>query len=52
MGSEAKLYKKLKQNTTSIIWTRLENLSLLGTPDVLGYITSGKFFTVELKVSK
>ena len=52
MGPEAKLYKKLKAKTPRIIWTRLENLSLLGTPDVLGYNSSGHFFTVELKVAK
>ena len=52
MGPEAKLYKKLKAKTPRIIWTRIENLSLLGTPDVLGYNSSGHFFTVELKVTK
>ena len=52
MGPEDKLYKKLKAKTAPIIWTRLENLSLLGTPDVLGYNSSGHFFTVELKVTK
>ena len=52
MGPEAKLYKKLKQKTPRIIWNRIENLSLLGMPDLLGYNTSGHFFTVELKVTK
>jgi len=52
MGPEAKLYKKLKAKTPRIIWTRLENLSLLGTPDVLGYNSSGHFFTVELKITR
>ena len=52
MGPEAKLYKKIKKNITSISWIRLENNSLLGTPDLLGYNTSGHFFTVELKVTK
>ena len=52
MGPEAKLYKKLKAKTSRIIWTRIENLSLLGCPDLLGYNNSGHFFTVELKVSK
>ena len=51
MGPETKLYKKLKTKTPSIIWTRLENLSLLGTPDLLGYNAFGTFFTVELKVT-
>ena len=51
MGPERKLYKKLKSKTPKIIWNRLENISLLGTPDLLGYNNSGKFFTVELKVT-
>ena len=52
MGPERKLYQELKKNTCSIILNRIENLSLLGMPDVLGYNTSGHFFTVELKVTK
>jgi len=52
MGPERKLYQDLKKNTCSIIWNRVENLSLLGMPDLLGYNTSGHFFTVELKVAK
>ena len=52
MGPEAKLYKKIKRNLTSISWIRLENNSLLGTPDLLAYNTSGHFFTIELKVTK
>jgi len=49
---ERKLWQDLKKNTCSIVWNRIENLSLLGMPDVLGYNTSGHFFTVELKVAK
>ena len=52
MGPEAKLYKKLKRKLPKISWIRLENNSLLGTPDLLAYNTSGHFFTVELKVTK
>ena len=52
MGPEAKLYKKLKTNTPRIIWNRIENLSLLGMPDLLGYNKKGHFFTVELKVTR
>ena len=52
MGPERKLYQKLKKNITSISWIRLENLSLSGTPDLLGYNNSGTFFTIELKVTK
>ena len=51
MGPENKLYKKLKSVSKNIIWTRLENLSLLGTPDILGYNNNWHFFTVELKVA-
>jgi len=47
--SERQLWKKLKNATTSISWTRLENWALFGTPDLLGYTSSGTFFTVELK---
>ena len=49
---ERKLWQDLKKNTCSIQWNRIENLSLLGMPDVLGYTNSGHFFTVELKVAK
>jgi Holliday junction resolvase len=34
------------------VWNRIENLSIVGMPDVLGYNTNHKFFTVELKVIK
>jgi hypothetical protein len=52
VGAEQKLYKKLKESTPQIIWNRVENLSIPGMPDLLGYNTSGVFFTVELKVTK
>jgi len=52
MGPEAKLYQKLRKNSKGIVWHRLENLSSLGTPDLLGYNTFGHFFTVELKVTQ
>ena len=52
MGPEAKLYKKLKKATPRIIWNRIENLSLPGMPDLLGYNNSGHFFTVELKIAR
>jgi len=52
VGPEVKLYKKLKACTPQIIWNRIENLSIPGMPDLLGYNTSGTFFTVELKVTK
>ena len=52
MGPERKLWYELKRNTPQITWTRIENTSLLGTPDLLGYNSSGKFFTVELKTTR
>ena len=52
MGPEAKLYKKLRKVSKEISWIRIENLSSLGTPDLLGYNNSGHFFTIELKVTK
>ena len=52
MGPESKLHKKIVKATPKIVWNRLENLSNLGTPDLLGYNTFGTFFTVELKVTK
>jgi len=52
MGPEAKLYQKLRKKSSGIVWTRLENLSSLGTPDLLGYNAFNHFFTVELKVTR
>ena len=49
--TERQLWKKLKNETPSIAWTRLENWALFGTPDLLGYAPSGNFFTVELKTT-
>ena len=52
MKPETKFWQYVKKNFTKIKWTRLENLSSFGTPDLLGYTNSGHFFTVELKVVK
>ena len=52
MGPEAKLYKKIKKATPTISWNRIENLSLPGMPDTLGYTKYNHFFTVEFKVAK
>ena len=52
MGPEAKLYKKLTKEWREFTFTRLENISLLGTPDLLVYNTNRHFFTIELKVTK
>jgi len=48
---ERELWRKLKNESKRITWTRLENWALFGTPDLLGYSDSGTFFTVELKVT-
>jgi len=48
---ERQLWKKLKNATPSISWTRLENWALFGTPDLLGSAPSGTFFTVEFKAT-
>ena len=52
MKNESKFYNEIKKNIIEISWIRLENNSLLGTPDILAYNTSGRFFTVELKVAR
>ena len=52
MKLESKFYNELKRNSSQITWTRLENSSVFGTPDLLGYNTFGHYFTVELKVSR
>ena len=49
---ERKLWQKVKKFMPEISFTRLENLSGFGTPDLLAYNKKGTFFTVELKVSK
>ena len=52
MGPERKLYQKVKKHFKDISLIRLENNSLLGTPDLLACNNSGHFFTIELKVTK
>ena len=52
MKLESKFYNELKRITPQIRWTRIENTSVSGTPDLLGYNTFGHYFTVELKVSR
>jgi len=49
---EKDLWRELKRIKSKICWTRLENRSLLGTPDLLGYNDLGRFFLVELKLTK
>jgi hypothetical protein len=48
MKPETKFYAQVKRNLTEIQWTRLENLSVPGTPDLLGYNNNCHFFTVEV----
>jgi hypothetical protein len=49
---ERKFWQKVKKFMPNISFTRLENLSGFGTPDLLAYNKNGTFFTVELKVSR
>ena len=51
MKLESKFYNELKRVTPQIRWTRIENTSVFGTPDLLGYNDFCRFFTVELKVA-
>ena len=48
--NESQFWQYLKRNTPEIKWTRIENTSSLGTPDLLGYNSNWNFFTLELKV--
>jgi hypothetical protein len=50
MKPETKFYAQVKRNFTEIQWTRLENLSVPGTPDLLGYNNNCHFFTVDILV--
>ena len=52
MGPEAKFYQQIKRNFKELSFVRIENSSLLGTPDLLGYNINCTFFTVELKVAR
>ena len=52
MGPEAKFYREIKKNFKELSLIRIENSSLLGTPDLLVCNTSGHFCTIELKVTK
>ena len=47
--NDSQFWQYIKKNTPSIKWTRIENTSSLGTPDLLGYVNNF-FFTLELKV--
>ena len=47
MAEEKNLYKQLKNNTKSVIWTRIETSTGLGVPDLFGFYKRG--FWLELK---
>jgi len=49
---ESKFWQEVKKFIPDISFTRIENLSSLGTPDVLCQNKNGTFFTLELKVTK
>jgi len=49
--NETKFWREIKKSTPEISWTRVENSSALGTPDLLGYNVNSRFFTLELKVT-
>jgi len=48
---ETKFWQEIRKKVTQIRWTRIENLSVPGIPDLLGYNKNHTFFTVELKVT-
>ena len=52
MKNESKFYNEIKKNISQISWIRIENNSLFGTPDLLGYNDNSTFFTLELKVAR
>lgn len=52
MKPESKFWQEVKKNITQISFTRLESWASAGVPDLLCYNKSGKFFTIELKVSR
>ena len=52
MKSESKFWQEVKKNITGISFTRLESWASAGVPDLLCYNNNGKFFTIELKVTK
>ena len=52
MSPETRLYQLVKRSFSEIVWTRIENTSVAGVPDLLGYNANHYFFTLELKVTK
>ena len=56
MNPEKKFWYEIKafnlKNNCELSFTRVENTASWGTPDILGYNSSGNFFTIELKVTR
>ena len=52
MGPERKLYQDFRKKSPQLILNRIENLSLIGMPDALGYNKNNHFFTIEFKVTR
>ena len=52
MGPERKLYQDFRKKSPQLILNRIENLSIPGMPDALGYNKNHFYFTVEFKVTK
>jgi hypothetical protein len=52
MKPESKFWQEVKKNITQISFTRLESWASAGVPDLLCYNKNGKFFTIELKVTR
>jgi len=48
---ETKFWQEVRKKMSKIRWTRIENISVPGVPDLLGYNKNHTFFTVELKVT-
>ena len=49
---ESNFWQEVKKKTQQFQWVRLESWAGQGVPDLLGTTKEGKFFTVELKVTK
>ena len=51
MKPETKFWQEVRKKMSKIRWTRIENISVPGVPDLLGCNKNHTFFTVELKVT-
>ena len=50
--NESELWQYLKKKTPNILWTKIENTSHLGTPDLLGYNKNKTFFHSRIESDK